>query len=156
MSDQSTDFNNENEIGKKKTEITVELVEEKDIPEVLDLLKEFFFKVKWNYELMPTESIEQCLNMRIVHASMWHGLQMTFHFVAVDVTLTQLQVQWEAHTWFAKVVWESACIFTNRIPPIRSHQLHDYYFYSNAAIFDYIFIITSMNTRRDDSIFETA
>lgn len=46
MSDQSTDFNNENEIGKEKTEITVELVEEKDIPEVLDLLKEFFFKVK--------------------------------------------------------------------------------------------------------------
>lgn len=45
MSDQSV-FNNENEIGKEKTEITVELIEEKDIPEVLDLLKEFFFKVR--------------------------------------------------------------------------------------------------------------
>lgn len=45
MSDQS-DFNNENEIGKEKTDITVELIEEKDIPEVLELLKEFFFKVR--------------------------------------------------------------------------------------------------------------
>lgn len=33
------------EIGKERTKLTIELIEEKDIPEVLTLLKEFFFKV---------------------------------------------------------------------------------------------------------------
>lgn len=37
--------NNDIKVGKERTEITVELVEEKDIPEVLELLKEYFFKV---------------------------------------------------------------------------------------------------------------
>lgn len=45
MSEQS-ESNNKNEIGNERTEITVELIEEKDIPEVLELLKEFFFKVR--------------------------------------------------------------------------------------------------------------
>lgn len=46
MSERSeSDANNDIKVGKERTEITVELVEEKDIPEVLELLKEYFFKV---------------------------------------------------------------------------------------------------------------
>lgn len=42
MSEQSE---NSNEIEKNRTEITVDLVDEKDIPEVQELLKEFFIGV---------------------------------------------------------------------------------------------------------------
>lgn len=34
------------EIENDRTKLTIELVDEKDIPEVLTLLKEFFFKVR--------------------------------------------------------------------------------------------------------------
>lgn len=52
MSEQS-EVNKENGIvGKGRTEITVEVIEEKDIPEVLQLLKEFFFKVSTLWETL--------------------------------------------------------------------------------------------------------
>lgn len=68
-----------------------------------------FFQGERILELMVTDLITcivQCVNMWISHASVWHDLPVTSHCVVIDATLTHLQVQWEAQTWFANVVWE--------------------------------------------------